>query len=115
MKLTWQLSGWSRARRVVVFAPTDHRRCPPGRPRRPSWHARLHRKCRGRAAAYEYAVLVTSTDYEMRALAQLYRDRADAENNFDEWENQWGLSGFTTQDLKRCRLMAGMVTLVYNW
>ena len=25
----------------------------------------------------------------------------------------WG--GFTTHDLKRCRLMAGMVALVYNW
>ena len=40
------------------------------------------------AAAYEYAVLVTSTDYEIRAAAPLYRDRADAENNFDELKNQ---------------------------
>ena len=67
------------------------------------------------AAATEYAVLVTSTDYEVRALAQLYRDRADAENNFDELKNQWGWGGFTTHDLKRCRLMASMVALVYNW
>ena len=43
------------------------------------------------------------------------RDRADAENNFDELKNQWGWGGFTTQDLKRCRLMASMVALVYNW
>ena len=61
------------------------------------------------------AVLVTSTDYEVRTLAQLYRDRADAENNFYELKNQWGWGGFTTHDLKRCRLMAAMVALVYNW
>ena len=39
---------------------------------------------------YEYAVLVTSTLYEILALVQLCRDRADAENNFDEFKNQWG-------------------------
>ena len=66
-------------------------------------------------ARYEYAVLVTSTAYEILTLAQLYRDRADAENNFDELKNQWGWGGFTTQDLARCRLMARMVALVYNW
>ncbi|HSL02087.1 MAG TPA: transposase [Nitrospiraceae bacterium] len=64
---------------------------------------------------YEYAVLVTSTEHEILTLAQLYRDRADAENNFDELKNQWGWGGFTTQDLARCRLMARMVALVYNW
>ena len=67
------------------------------------------------AAAYAYAVLVTSTDYELRAAAQLYRERADAENNFDELENQWGWGGFTTHDLKHCCLVASMVALIYNW
>jgi len=66
-------------------------------------------------ARYEYAVLVTSTQHAVLTLAQLYRDRADAENNFDELKNQWGWGGYTTQDLARCRLMAGMVALVYNW
>ncbi len=63
---------------------------------------------------YEYAVLVTPMAHEILTLAQLYRDRADAENNFDELKNQWGWGGFTTQDLARCRLMARMVALVYN-
>ena len=111
---TLTLSGWSRARRVVV----------------------LRRKLTGEllitgkdedqgelafiqsdipTARYEYAVLVTSTSHEILTLAQLYRDRADAENNFDELKNQWGWGGFTTQDLARCRLMARMVALVYNW
>ncbi len=48
-------------------------------------------------------------------MAQLYRDRADCENAFDELKNQWGWGGFTTQDLARCRLTARMVALVYNW
>jgi hypothetical protein len=34
---------------------------------------------------------------------------------FDELKNQWDWGGFTTQDLTRCRLLAGTVALVYNW
>ena len=64
---------------------------------------------------WEYAVLVTSLDSEILSLGQLYRDRADCENSFDELKNQWGWGGFTTRDLKRCRLMAGCVALVFNW
>jgi len=48
-------------------------------------------------------------------LGQLYRDRADCENAFDELKNHWGWGGFTTQDLKRCRLLAANVALIYNW
>lgn len=48
-------------------------------------------------------------------LAKLYRDRADCENKYDELKNHWGWGGFTTRDLKRCRLMAGIVALIYNW
>ena len=73
---------------------------------------------------WEHAVLVTSLDLiqaggrpgdDVLALAQLYRDRADCENVFDELKNQWGWGGFTTHDLARCRLTARMVALVYNW
>lgn len=64
---------------------------------------------------YEYAVLVTNTDYEILSLGQLYRDRADAENAFDELKNQWGWGGFTTHDLHRCQLAARAVALIYNW
>src|SRR6266851_5168214 len=64
---------------------------------------------------WEYAVLVTSLSCEILSIGQLYRDRADCENGFDELKNQWGWGGFTTHDLKRCRLMAGCVALVFNW
>jgi len=64
---------------------------------------------------YEYAVLVTSLSEEIETLAQHYRDRADAENVYDELKNQWGWSGYTTRDLHRCQLMARIVAQVYNW
>ncbi len=64
---------------------------------------------------WEYAALVTSLDSEILTLGQLYRDRGDCENAFDELKNQWGWSGFTTHDLKRCRLLAGSVALIFNW
>jgi hypothetical protein len=69
----------------------------------------------GQNPQYEYAVLVTSLSDEIRTVAQHYRDRADSENIFDELKNQWGWGGYTTQDLKRCRLVARAVGLVYNW
>jgi len=46
---------------------------------------------------------------------QLYRDRGDGENIFDEMKNQWGWGGFTTHDLARCRLAARMLALFYDW
>jgi hypothetical protein len=64
---------------------------------------------------WEYAALVTSLEAEILTLGQLYRDRADCENGFDELKNQWGWGGFTTQDPPRCRLLAGTVALIYNW
>ena len=67
---------------------------------------------------YEYVVLVTSLGregFDLRAIAQLYRDRADCENGFDELKNQWGWTGFTSQELKRSSLMARNNALIYNW
>jgi hypothetical protein len=107
-----RLDGWSRTRRVVVL-----RRAFRG-------EALLADASQGvldfievnvPAKRYEYAVLVTDLDHELLTLAQLYRDRADSENTFDELKNQWGWGGFTTQDLARCRLSALAVALIYNW
>ena len=102
---TLLLSGWSRTRRVIVL-----RRALTG-------EMLLTGKDDDQEllAFIESDVRVTSTPYEILALAQLYRDRADAERTFDELKHQWGWGGFTTQDLARCRLMARMVALVYNW
>lgn len=69
----------------------------------------------GQGEVHEHAVLVTSLDQELLTIAQLYRDRADVENAFDELKNQWGWGGFTTRKLKPCRLMARIIALVYDW
>jgi hypothetical protein len=58
---------------------------------------------------------VTNSNYELKAIGQLYRDRADCENGFDELKNQWGWGGYTTQDLERCNLSNRAVALIYNW
>ena len=67
------------------------------------------------AEVYEYSVLVTSLDEETETFGQLYRDRGDGENLFDEMKNQWGWGGFTTHDLASCRLAARFLALFYNW
>ena len=64
---------------------------------------------------YEYSVLATSLDEELVSFGQLYRDRGDSENIFDELKNQWGWGSFVTQDLARCRLAARMIALFYDW
>ena len=64
---------------------------------------------------YEYSVLVTNLPLGILTLAQLYRDRGDAENTFDELKNQWGWSGFVTMDLHRSQIMVRIIAQVYNW
>ena len=86
---TLMLSGWSRTRRVIVL-----RRMLTGEilmTAKDDEQERFDFMERDVPTTRdEYAVLVTSTPYEILALAQLYRDRADAEHNFDELKNQWG-------------------------
>lgn len=64
------------------------------------------------------AVLVTSLDplaHPATAMPRHYRERADAENAFDELKNQWGWGGYTSKRLTSSRLMANLIALVYNW
>lgn len=110
-----RLTGWSRARRVVVL----RRRVKNSLAAETGSEGQqqvLHFIDRSdKVKLWEYAVLVTNTDYALEAFGQLYRDRADCENGFDELKNQWGWGGYTTQDLERCNLSARAVALVYNW
>ena len=112
-----QLQGWSRSREVIVLRrqmrdSLAFDQSVGQQPRQLSLG--LTEVVEG-GVLYEYAVLVTSLDEELQATAQLYRDRGDAENNFDELKNQWGWTGYTTKDLNRSRVMAGVIALVYNW
>ena len=114
-----RLTGWEASRRVVVL-------------RRPLQGEILiatdddsgqqllgfieaDRKTGKQITGYEYAVLVTNLTHELLSLGQLYRDRADCENTFDELKNQWGWGGFITHDPHRCQLSARAVALIYNW
>ena len=55
------------------------------------------------------------TPYKLEHMGQLYRDRADCENGFDEIKNQWGWGGYSTHDIERSALSARAVALIYNW
>ena len=112
-----QLQGWSKRRTVVLL-----RRLLPkkrGRPNKqnellfPFYNEEQYRK--SKIKSYEYQVLVTNLDMETVTLAQLYRDRGDGENVFDELKNQWGWGGFVTRDLLRSQIMARVIAQVYNW
>ena len=92
LETTLRLEGWTRERRVIVSrrklpeekvgasSTVNKQRCLPGMIVEQSggdW--------------YEYAVLVTSwEEWDLGRLTQEYRNRADAENMFDELKNQWG-------------------------
>ena len=119
VETTLKLSTWSRARRVVVVrravkeplaAQAKGSRKRDKRQQSLQFADPLHP-----VKLWEYAVLVTNADYDLEAIGQLYRDRADCENGFDELKNQWGWGGYTTQDLERCNLSARAVALIYNW
>ena len=115
---TLMLTGWVRARRVVVIRrPIKGEIILSGEDNGQQLLGFIEadRRSGKEITGYEYAVLVTNTDYEILSLGQLYRDRADAENVFDELKNQWGWGGFTTHDLHRCQLAARAVALIYNW
>src|SRR5665213_900503 len=99
---TLLLTGWSERRRVIVMRRVrkidllvEVKR--PGRPKRKDQvQAELHFVDENEPVkSWEYAVLVCNTYFELQNIGQLYRDRADCENGFDEIKNQWGWGGYT--------------------
>jgi len=113
-----KLSGWSHARRVVVVRSAAKDKpitleVATGKKAKRQQSLDLNET--DPVKRWDYAVLVTNSNYELKAIGQLYRDRADCENGFDELKNQWGWGGYTTQDLERCNLCARAVALIYNW
>ncbi len=112
---TLRLVGWSRQRRIILLRRKLGRDLAITDRTSPTQPLLGFAEIGPDKAVWEYAALVTSLDSEILTLGQLYRDRADCENVFDELKNQWGWGGFTTQDLTRCRLLAGTVALAYNW
>jgi len=89
-----RLEGWARQRRVVLM-----RRKLDGTLAVSEQDANGQRRLGfatidDRQKVWEFSALVTSSDAEILTLGQLYRDRGDCENDFDELKNQWGWEGF---------------------
>jgi hypothetical protein len=142
---TIKLGGWSRERRVVVVreAPSIGPAGEQKRRRHDPFELRgiKGERLDDQSVAPwsgRIAVLITSLDqvaYPTLCMPKQYRDRGDAEpersgdsqpqaarrasaarqGNYDEFKNQWGWCGYTTQKLSPCRIMANLITLFYNW
>lgn len=111
-----KLHGWTTARRVVVLKRKHSDT--PEHFELPSQSGQLEFQLAvpvDDKVVYEYQILVTNTKHDIPTLAQLYRDRGDCENNFDELKNHWGWGGFNSRKLKRTQIMMRLVGLVYNW
>ena len=110
-----KLSGWSHSRRVVLLRRPKKKTSPIRALKQPGLQNEFEFVEEEAMPHYDWSILVTSLDYDLRTIGQLYRDRGDCENVFDELKNQWGWGGFTTHSLKPTRIMAGIIALVFNW
>jgi len=104
VELRLKLQGWSQERRVIV-----ERRLKPlnASPQGTFW----------KPCVEDFSAYVTHLATEEAAafqIVELYRQRADAENVFDELKNQWGFSGFCSQRAAVSQSSARMLLLVYN-
>jgi hypothetical protein len=104
-ELTLRLPDWSQARRVVVG-----RRC----------LGEVSKDVAGTfwdETQHEFEAYVTSlplSEVNAWQIIELYRQRADAENVFDELKHQWGLEGFCCRKRNATALAARLGLLVYN-
>ena len=84
-----QLAGWQQSRRVIILRRLLKQNLIATQEQQGQLEfAFVDRR---QTKVYEYAVLVTDLKESILGIAQLYRDRADAENGFDELKNQWGV------------------------
>ncbi len=110
-----RLVGWSRTRRVIVLRRRLGDAAGPSLSDDDDAPQLSFVEIGEAGEVYEHSVLVTSLNEDTESFGQLYRDRGDGENIFDEMKNQWGWGGYTTHDLARCRLAARLLALFYNW
>ena len=136
VEVSLRLDGWARGRRVLFIRRPAEKKAEEVEPKRrrrkrtpspkdgvvvPTVPGRLKQEefefvkdFKGRE--WDYCALVTNDGaMDAAAISQLYRDRGDCENNFDEFKNQWGWAGFTTRKLKPCKAMARLIAIVANW
>jgi hypothetical protein len=100
-----QLSSWSRPRRVVFGRRLQG--TVPAAKAGAFWDVVKH----------EYEAYVTDLSPEEAngwQIVDLYRQRADAENVFDELKNQWGFCGFCSQQQIVTEFSSRLLLLTYN-
>jgi hypothetical protein len=99
-----KLEGWSRARRLIVT-----RTLKPATPSPQDVFWGLDKE--------EFTAYVTNLEPSAATPSQIvltYRQRADAENVFDELKNQWGFSGFCSGKGVVSETAARLLLLTYN-
>ena len=100
-----QLPSWTRERRVVFARKLQG--TTPAAAQGAFWSEAKHE-----LAAYVTDLAVEEVNaWQVQAL---YRERADAENVFDELKNQWGFNGFCAHSRRVTALAARLLLLVYN-
>ena len=85
-----RLDGWSRQRRVIILRRRVKGALTMSSNETLGQQTLSFVEVGADADVYEYSVLATSLDEELVSFGQLYRDRGDSENIFDELKNQWG-------------------------
>ena len=128
LESTIRLKGWTKERRVVLVRENPARApiclkdkaVRRGKDRQGVFPQAQGEGWEGQCTPWsgKIAVLVSSLDpvlFPTQCMPKQYRDRADAENGFDELKNQWGWGGFTSRKLSSSRMMANLVALFYNW
>ncbi len=104
-EVTLRLPDWSAARRVVVG-----RRC----------LGQVSKEVAGSfwdELEHQFEAYVTSlsaSEVNAWQIIELYRQRADTENVFDELKHQWGLEGFCCRQRNATALAARLGLLIYN-
>ena len=128
LEVSIRLGGWKKSRRCILLrrpskdvkrielATKPRRR---GRPKKnaPELVQGEFEFAEDRAGKYWDCCALVTNDGKLNtaSFAQIYRDRGDCENNFDEYKNQYGWGGFVTKDLKPCRAIARLIAIVANW
>jgi hypothetical protein len=104
VELQLKLHGWSCERRVIVERTL--------KPLNSSPQGSFWKQCEEEFNAY--VTNLTPEEADAFQIIHLYRQRADAENVFDELKNQWGFAGFCSQKAVVSQSSARMLLLVYN-
>jgi len=103
-ELSIKLTGWSQHRRVVVS-----RTLKPlvTGPQEDFWGL-------SEEIVHAYVTNLTIEQAEGFQIVELYRQRGDCENVFDELKNQWGFAGFCAHKAVVSECAARLLLLIYN-